>query len=316
MKIQSSLALAAVSTLLSCSSSRQGIPPISLQDKLALVAFHFDGFSDASADPGEFRRVERGPGTSPRLDAVSLADEQIALDSVWAKFEVGLPAALGASIASLQEVVSNPAYAQFPARDPSRSKGLEPGGGFKPVSIADTAKLRNLALALGATRLLLVESWADYDTTAASPALAAPTYAGNIPGWKSDDSVKVSRDSARLGKAKADSAGLARAAKDSVKSVKAAVESVKARGGDSAKAAPKAEAKKSVKVVFHLVLRFYQPGKGVYWTGRYMAGTKAFADLQAGLVPSSFLPAHLAETVNPILMRISQDVAIGRGMSD
>lgn len=314
MKIPSSLAaIPFAAAVFSCSASRQGIPPISMQDNLAVVAFHFDGFFDPVAAPDEYRRAERGPGISPRADAGSLDDEQVALDSVWAKFQAGLPAALGASIEPLGGVVSNPAYARFPMRDPSRSKGLEPSGGFKPVSIADTAGLRNLALALGANTLVLVETWADYDTTATSPVLAAPAYAGNIPGWKSKDSAKVSKDSTKLAKAAADSAKIS---KDSTKPAKVSLDSAKAPGGDSAKQAPKAQAKKAVKVVFHVVLRFYQVGKGVYWTGRYMAGTKALAELKGGLVPASFLPGHLAEAVNPILMRISQDVAIGRGMSD
>ena len=306
MKIPSHLAILPVAALVSCSASRQGIPPLSLQDKLAVVAFHFDGFSDASAAAGERHREEHGPGTSPRTDAASLSDEQAALDSVWTKFEAGLPAALGASIVSLRDVVSNPAYSEFPARDSSRTKGLEPSGGLRPVSLSDTAKLGNLAKALGATRLLLVESWADYDTTTAGPALAVPVSSGNISGWKPTDSSKISKDSTKLGKSAPDTSKMAKASKDSAK----------VRDSLVAVPSPKTSAQKSVKVVFHVVLRFYQAGQGVYWTGRYMAGTKAMADLAAGQVPASFLPGHLAETVNPILMRISQDVAMGRGMSD
>ncbi|HXP91477.1 MAG TPA: hypothetical protein VN931_11180, partial [Fibrobacteria bacterium] len=110
----------------------------------------------------------------------------------------------------------------------------------------------------------------------------------------------------------------AKMAKDTTKL--AAKDSTKPATLDTAKAAPKpapmARGPKSVKVVLHVVLRFYQPGKGVYSTGRYLADTKAASALQAGTVPTSFLPGHLSEAVNPILMRIAQDVAIGRGMSD
>lgn len=154
MKIPSSIAVAAFAVALSsCSGSRQEIPPISLQDKLAVVAFHFDGFSDPAATPEGRRVKERGPGDSPRADPSSLADEQVALDSVWTRFSAGIPAALGASIVPTGEVVANPAYAGLPGKVPA---GLEPVG-LKPVSIADTAGLRNLAAALDARRLLLVE---------------------------------------------------------------------------------------------------------------------------------------------------------------
>jgi hypothetical protein len=313
MKIPSPIAaLPFAMALFSCSASRQGIPPLSFQDKLAVVAFHFDGFSDASSEPGERHRVERGPGTSPRSDAASLSDEQLALDSVWIRFQAGLPAALGTSILPSQEVVSNPAYSEFPAHEPSATKGLEPTSGFRSVEFSDTAKLRNLALSLGANKLLLVECWADYDTTAAGPALAAPVYSGSIPGWKPTDSTKITKDSSKFTK---DSTKLGKAA-DSLKTTKASKDTAKDRGNQVAAQAPKRPAQKSVKVVFHAVLRFYQVGKGVYWTGRYMAGTKTSADLTAGQVPASFLPPHLSETVNPILMRISQDAALGRGMTD
>jgi hypothetical protein len=261
-----------------------------------VVSVHFDGFSDASAAPDESRRKEHGPGLDTHQDPASLADEQAALDSVWSRFGAGLPAALGASIEPIEEVVSNPAYAQLPGNDSSRSKGLEPSGGLKPVSIADPAKLQSLAQALGASRLLFVECWADYDTAATTSGTAAQVVAPTTPA---KDSAKLAKDTTKIAN---DSARLAKIAADSAKA--------------AAKLAPVAHGPKSVKVVLHVVLRFYQPGKGIYWTGRYLADTKAASALQAGTVPASFLPAHLAEAVNPILMRISQDVAIGRGMSD
>jgi|GEM_PF-2420635 hypothetical protein len=300
MKITTQFAiLPFAATVLSCASSRPGIPPIPLQDKLAVVSVHFDGFSDASAAPDESRRKEHGPGLDTHQDPASLADEQMALDSVWARFGAGLPAALGASIEPPEEVVSNPAYAQIPANDSSRSKGLEPSGGLKSVSLADAARLQSLSQALGASRLLFVECWADYDTAATTSGNAAPVVVPAAPPKTAKDSTKLAKDTAKF-------------ANDSDRIAKVAA--------DSAKAAPKpvpvAHGPRSVKVVLHVVLRFYQVGKGVYWTGRYLASTKASAGLQAGRVPSSFLPAHLEEAVNPILMRISQDVAIGRGMSD
>jgi len=298
MKIPTQFAiLPFAATVLSCSSSRPGIPPIPLQDKLAVVSVHFDGFSDASAAPDESRRKEHGPGLDTRQDAASLSDEQVALDSVWARFGAGLPAALGTSVEPLDEVVSNPAYAQMPANDSSRSKGLEPSGGLKPVSIADPAKLQSLAQALGASRLLFVECWADYDTAATTSGTAASIVVAPVPTAK--DSAKLAKDTSKI-------------ATDSAKIAKIAADSAKA----TPKPVPVVHGPKSVKVVLHVVLRFYQPGKGVYWTGRYLASTKTSSALQSGGVPSSFLPAHLAEAVNPILMRISQDVAIGRGMSD
>lgn len=107
------------------------------------------------------------------------------------------------------------------------------------------------------------------------------------------------------------------APKDSTRTAKdTARDSAKAASGVAAKAAPKAESSKSVKVALHLVLRIYEPGRGIRWTGRYLADTKAFAELQGGRVPSSFLREHLAEAVNPILVRVSQDAALGRGLSD
>jgi hypothetical protein len=283
MKIPSSSAVVAFAALLSsCSASRQGIPPIPLQDKLAVVAFHFDGFSDPEAAATRSRPRERGPGASPRRDALSLADEQVALDSVWARFQAGLPAALGASVASMEEVASNPAYAQLPTAQ-VRPGGSEPSG-FKAVDVTDEAGLRALSAGLGARRLLLVESWADYDTATSGAAdKADPVAPSSLPQAK--DSTRIVKDSA------------------------------KSPAGNAAKAAP-AVATKSVKVALHVALRLYEAGKGVYWTGRYLAVTGAFAQLQGGRVPSSFLVGHLAEAVNPILVRISQDAALGRGRGD
>jgi len=297
MKIPSSLAiLPFAATVLSCSSSRPGIPPIPLQEKLAVVSVHFDGFSDASAAPDERRRAEHGPGTDLHPDPASRSDEQVALDSVWSRFGAGLPAALGATIEPVEEVVGNPAYAQFPANDSARSQGLEPSGGLKPISIGDAAKLQSLAQSLGASRLLFVDCWADYDTAATTSGNATPAAAPTPRTAK--DSLKLAKDTTKL----------------------AAQDTAKPPTADTAKPTPKpppvTHGPKSVKVVLHMVLRFYQPGKGVYWTGRYLASTRASAALQPGGVPSAFLSAHLEEAVNPILMRIAQDVAIGRGMSD
>jgi hypothetical protein len=60
-------------------------------------------------------------------------------------------------------------------------------------------------------------------------------------------------------------------------------------------------------------LAFYDPAKGVYWRGRYLGTSKSSAVMLAGTISTSAFPKLIPETADPILAKIAQDAARGRG---
>lgn len=250
--MKSHLPLAALSftvLLTSCAGVKQSIPPVPAPEKLALVGFQLDK-SITATEIGKDQEHDSGPGLLQK-DSSYYADHQAALDSIWAKFQVGLPAALGADLLPVSDVVSNPKYAELLQYDPIKILGkdvslqhnyLKPKGGLRYVSTStkDTAKLRELAEALGVKKLLVVENKADY----------------------------------RL------STGI---------------------GGVG-----------SAKTTLHTTLRFFEVGKGIYWSGYYKADSKSSCAMLAGTISTSNYPKLLPEAVDPILAKISEDAARGR----
>lgn len=251
MKSHSLLAaLSCAAFLSSCAAVQQSIPPVAAPEKIALVGFQLGKSITAEAEIGKDQEHDGGPGLLQK-DSSYYADHQAALDSLWAKFQTGLPAALGASVVPVSEVVSQPKYAEILQYEPLKILGkdvslqtnyLVPKGGLRYVSTdkKDTAKLRELAEALGVKKLLVVENRADYRLTV----------------------------------------GI---------------------GGNG-----------SAKTTLHTTLRFFEAGKGIYWTGYYKADSKSSCAMLAGTISTSNYPKLIPEAADPILAKIAEDAARGR----
>jgi len=169
------VALSCTVVLSSCAGVKQAIPPVPAPEKVALVGFQLNKSITRTAEIGKEQEHDSGPGLLQK-DSSYYADHQAALDSIWAKFQTALPTALGTDLMPVSEVVSNPKYAELLQYDPIKILGkdislqqnyLKPKGGMRYASTAkrDTAKLRELASALGVKKLLVVENKADYRLT-------------------------------------------------------------------------------------------------------------------------------------------------------
>jgi hypothetical protein len=155
--------------LSSCAGSRLPVPPIGGEKKFAVVGFNMDrhiGDRDEAA----------GGGAGGVLGAATAATQEVAghqstVDSLWARFEAGLPGILGATMVPASEVVANAKYKEVVA-DNSEHSGLvnlankasymQPSVGFGFITSKDTAKLRAISTALGVKPLVLVENIVDY----------------------------------------------------------------------------------------------------------------------------------------------------------
>jgi hypothetical protein len=69
----------------------------------------------------------------------------------------------------------------------------------------------------------------------------------------------------------------------------------------------------SAKTTLHTALSFYEPGKGVYWKGRYEASSKSSCAMLGGTISTSSFPKLIPEAADPILAKIAEDAARGRG---
>jgi len=69
----------------------------------------------------------------------------------------------------------------------------------------------------------------------------------------------------------------------------------------------------SAKMDLETKLAFYSPSKGVYWKGSYTGESANSAVMLGGTISSSSFPKLLPGIADPILAKISQDAARGRG---
>jgi hypothetical protein len=163
--VQSLAALTFTALLCSCAGSKP-FPTVPPPEKVAVVTFEL--WKTVETSDGKKSGLENPIGNF-MSDSSQYEDLQNALDSVWAKFKVGLPKVSGYQLVPTEEIVANAKYQELTKRDPLIpgkdifNSYLVPRGGLQQVNWVDTTKLHAISDALGVKKLLLVESTASLD---------------------------------------------------------------------------------------------------------------------------------------------------------